>query len=152
MRWEDAVALVAAEWEVFSLEADTQGNYAAGLPDGGEIRLISTGGGRLQLEGRLLERASSVIRSPAPLLQLLRENFTHAIVEGSSLAYQQELDELVLILSLPLTGLEEEALLVRLEAFHRDLAAMGQLVTSLFFPNRAGGFPANPFAAAGRPQ
>ncbi|MDR3117196.1 MAG: hypothetical protein LBT98_01335 [Puniceicoccales bacterium] len=149
MRWEDAVALVAAEWEIFNLEADTQGSCAAALPDGGEIRLIPTGGGKLQIEGRLLERASAVIRSPAPLLQLLRENFTHAIVEESSLAYQQELDELVLILSLPLVNLAEEAFLSRIETFHRDLALTGQLVTSLFFPNRAGGFPANPFAAAG---
>jgi hypothetical protein len=152
MRWEDAVALVAAEWDVFSLEADAQGNYAAVLPDGGEIRLLPTAGERLLLEGRLLEGASAVIRSPEPLLQLLRENFTHAIVEGSALVYQQELDELVLVLSLPLAGLEEADFSNKLEAFHRDLAAMGSLVTSIFLPNPAGGFPANPFAAAGRPQ
>jgi hypothetical protein len=152
MRCEDAVALVAAEWEVFSLEADAQGNYAAALPDGGEIRLVPTGGGNLQLEGRLLEQVSSVTRSQEPLLQLLQQNFTHAIVHGSVLVHQRELDELALILSMPLAAMEEADFLSGLEAFHRNLAAMDRLVKSIFLPNPTGEVPTNPFAAVGRTQ
>jgi hypothetical protein len=146
------MALVAAEWEVFNLETDGQGNCAISLPDGGEIRLLAIAGSQLLLEGSLLGAASTAIRTPEPLLQLLTDNFAHAITEGHVLAYQRELDELVLVLSLDMAPLEEEEFSKKLESFRRDLDEMGRLMASIFSQKPGREIFTNPFAIAGIPQ
>jgi hypothetical protein len=144
VRCSDAVSVIAAELGIFSLEADAQGNYAARTEGGVEIRLITVSDEKLLVEGVLLGGIYSLVRSPEALLPVLRHNFVRSILEDSTLTYQRDRDELVLVATIAVGKMDEDAVGNRVETFLSELAALGAAVRQMLQPSPMGSMPVNP--------
>jgi hypothetical protein len=125
MQKEDAIRLIAAELDVFHMDADAEGNYAARLSDGTNLRVLPKSGDCLILEAQLLPDVATTVRSPETLMELLTNNFPRSIVHSSVFTYLREFDEFALSQLVLLQDCSEEILLKNLEGFlgdARDLA------------------------------
>jgi hypothetical protein len=142
MRVEDAIRLMAAELDVFHLEADAEGNYATRLPDGLHLRILRRPGEQLIVEAQLFPKVEETIRNPDLLRQLLLENLARSILRPGTLTHLRDLNEIALSRVFTPPKLEEEALVEQLDDFLQEARELARRMRDLFAP--AGALPANP--------
>ena len=142
MQGEDAIRLIAAELDVFHLDADAEGNYATRLPDGTNLRILPRPGDLLILEAQLFTDVTANVRSPESLMALLTGDFARSILCPSVLTYLRDFDEFAISQMLSLQDHDETTLPEVLESFLREARDLSQRIRELFTPSST--LPSNP--------